>query len=165
VAPLDPGRDWLAAGITGLARQREWDAVATVVAPGDAGDEVQLVALADGRVLVESGPEGLDGTFVTTALEGALDPPYRALAVRRPELWTIGAVAIEAVRLDPDPPGEELALAWDGETTTLHVDGAPAGASAAEALEELASSRVGGPYAAHAHRLAGDLFEISILPL
>ncbi len=28
--PLDPGRHWLAAGITGIPRQREWDAVATV---------------------------------------------------------------------------------------------------------------------------------------
>ena len=27
--PIDPGSHWLEAGITGLARQREWDAVAT----------------------------------------------------------------------------------------------------------------------------------------
>ena len=28
--PVDPGRHWLEAGITGIARQREWDAVVTV---------------------------------------------------------------------------------------------------------------------------------------
>lgn len=165
MAPLDPGRHWLAAGITGLARQREWDAVATVDAPGNAGDEVEVVVLADRRILVVRGPDGLEPGFVATALEGALDPPYRALAVRRPELWAVGAVAIDAVRLDPDPAADELALTWDGETATLHADGVPAGPSAAAALEELARARVHGPYAAHAHRLADDLWEVSILPL
>jgi len=164
VAPLDPGRNWLAAGITGLARQREWDAVATVDAPGDAGDEVEVVVLSD-RVLVVRGRDGLDPGFVAAALEGALDPPYRALAVRRPELWAVGAVAIDAVRLDPDPAADELALTWDGETAALHADGVPTSTSAAAALEELARARVHGPYAAHAYRLADDLWEVSILAL
>ena len=53
--PIDPGRDWLAAGITGLQRQREWDAVATSEADGTPGDEVAFVALADTTFVRESG--------------------------------------------------------------------------------------------------------------
>ena len=62
MTPVDPGPHWLEAGITGLSRQREWDAVATADAPGEPGDEAELVVLADGRVLVEHGPSGLDPT-------------------------------------------------------------------------------------------------------
>ena len=165
MAPLDPGRDWLAAGITGLARQREWDAVATTEGPGEPGDEVAYVVLPGGRVLVESAPPGFEPGFLAAALGDQLDPPYRAIAVRRPELWAIGAVAIEIAQLDPDPRGDDLALTWDGETLTLHADGLPADPSAAEALEALATARVDGPYAAHAQRLDGDAWELSILPL
>jgi hypothetical protein len=165
VAPLDPGRDWLAAGITGLARQREWDAVATTEGPGEPGDEVEYVALPDGQVLMESAPAGFDPAFLVSGLHDVLDPPYRAVAVRRPELWAIGAVAMETAQLDPDPRGDDLALTWDGETLTLLADGLPTDPSGAEALEALATARLTGPYAAHAHRLDGDLWEISILAL
>ena len=163
--PLDPGRHWLEAGITGLARQREWDAVATVEAPGEPGAEVELVALAGGRLLVERAPEGVDATMLTAPLEGALDPPYRAVAIRRQDVWAVGAVTIEVVRLSPDPGGNELALTWDGETLSLLRDTLPADPVAASALEELATARRHGPYAAHARRLADDLWEISVLPL
>jgi hypothetical protein len=84
VAPLDPGRHWLAAGITGLARQREWDAVATTEGPGEPGDEVAYIVLPGGRLLVESAPPGLDPGFLAAAFGDQLDPPYRAIAVRRP---------------------------------------------------------------------------------
>lgn len=165
MSPLDPGRHWLAAGITGLARQREWDAVATAEGEGRSGDELEVVVLPDGRVLVERGPDGLEPAFVAAALHDSLEPPYRAVAVRRPELWAIGAVAIEVARLDPDPSGDELALTWEGETLSLIRDGLPADPSSASALEALANARVDGRYAAHATRLAGGLWEISVLAL
>jgi hypothetical protein len=165
VAPLDPGRDWLAAGITGLARQREWDAVAMIEGPGDPGDEVQFVALPDGRTRVESAPPGLDAAFLAGALAGSVDPPYRAVAVRRADRWAVGAVGIETAELDPDPGGEELALTWDGETLSLARDTLPTDPGVASALEEIAASRLDGPYAAHASRLEGALWEISILSL
>ena len=165
VHPIDPGSHWLEAGITGLARQREWDAVATSEAPGTSGDEAEFVALTDGRLLVDSGPDGFDPAPLAAALEGAIDRPYRALAVRRPELWTVGASAIETARLDPDPRGDDLELAWDGATLALVADGMPADPSTAAALERLAASRESGAYAAHAGRLDGDLFEISVLAL
>lgn len=165
VHPIDPGRHWLEAGITGLARQREWDAVATSDAPGTAGDEAEFVALSDGRILVDTGPDGFDPEPLAVALEGAIELPYRALAIRRPEMWTVGASVIETARLDPDPRGDDLELTWDGSTLALVSDGMPADPSGADALERLAASRESGAYAAHAGRLDGDLWEILVLPL
>jgi hypothetical protein len=163
--PLDPGEHWLAAGITGLPRQREWDTVATVDAPGGEGDEAAFVALADGRILVEDAPDGFDPTAFAASLEGAIEPPYRALARRRPDVWAVGASSIEVVRLQPEPRGDDLELTFDGETVSLRVDAMPVGAAGAEAFRTLAESREDGAYAAHAHRLDGDLWEILILPL
>ena len=165
MVPVDPGESWLAAGITGLARQREWDAVATVEAPGAPGDEAEFVVLDDGRVVVEEAPGGFDPAPLAAALEGALEPPYRAVARRRPELWAIGAASIEVERLEPDPRGNDLELTFDGETASLQVDGMPADPGGAQPLRALAASREEGAYAAHAHRLADDLWEVLILPL
>lgn len=163
--PLDPGSHWLEAGITGLARQREWDVVATAEAPGTPGDEAQFVALGDGRLLVEDGPADFDPVPLGGALEGAIEAPYRAVAVRRSEQWAVGACTIEVVRLEPDPRGDELELTWDGSSLALVVDGVPAGSSNADALERLAAAREDGPYAAHAQRLEGSLWEVRVLPL
>jgi hypothetical protein len=162
--PLDPAREWLAAGITGLARGREWDAVATLEGTGVAGDELRFVALVDGSIVLESSDE-VDPAPFAAALREAIAPPYRALAVRRPDVWAVGAVAIEAERLAPDPRGAELQLTWDGSVLALTVDGVPADPAQARALERIAMSRVRGAYAAHAHRLRGDLWELSVLAL
>ena len=163
--PVDPGEHWLAAGITGLARQREWDAVATAEAPGAVGDEAEFVALADGRLLAESGFEGVDPAPLAAALVGLLQPPYRATALRREEVWAIGATAIEVVRLDPDPRGDDLELTWDGSTLSLLADGRPTDPANASALERLARQREEGAYSASAHRLAEGLFEVLVLAL
>jgi hypothetical protein len=163
--PIDPGREWLAAGITGLQRQREWDAVATAEVEGPPGDEVEFVAIGDGSFVVEAGADGTDPGPFAQALGSDIEPPYRALAVRRPGLWVVGAVAIEVERLDPDPGGAELELTWNGAELELRVDELPADPSQAAALERIAASRIDGAYAAHAHRLRGDLWELSVLPL
>jgi hypothetical protein len=162
--PLDPGRDWLAAGITGLQRQREWDAVATSDAEGVPGAEVAFVALDDGSFVVESGGPA-DPAPLAAALRDGIAPPYRALAVRRPEVWAVGAVSIEVARLDADTSGSELELTWDGSTLALSIDGLPADPSRARSLERIAASRERGAYAAHAHRLRAELWELSILRL
>jgi hypothetical protein len=165
VAPLDPGREWLAAGITGLQRQREWDAVATVEAEGTPGDQVEFVALADGTFVLESGAAAGDPSSFAQALGGSIEAPYRALAVRRPDVWAVGAVGIDVVQLDPDPRGDELELTWNGSELELTIDELPASPTEVPALERIAASRVDGAYAAHAHRLRGDLWEISVLAL
>src|SRR5262245_4104123 len=147
--PLDPSREWLAAGITGLQRQREWDTVATTVVDGVAVDEIAFVALPDGTFVFESGGAA-DPTPFTDALRDDIDPPYRALAVRRPDVWAVGAVSIEVDRLEPDPRGTELELTWSGSELRLTIDDLPADPSRAEALERIARTRVSGAYAAHA---------------
>jgi len=162
--PLDPAREWLAAGITGLQRQREWDAVAIVRGGGAPGDEVAFVALPDGTFVLES-HGGAEPSFFAGALRESIVPPYRALAVRRPELWAVGAVGIEVERLDPSPRGTELELTWSGSQLALTIDDLPAEPGQASALERVAASRVRGAYAAHAHRVRGDLWELSILKL
>jgi hypothetical protein len=163
VPPLDPARAWLAAGITGLARGREWDAVVTLAADGEPGDEVAFVALPDGTFVLES--DRADPVPFAEALARSIAPPYRALAVRRPELWAVGAVAIEVVSLQPDPEGDELELTWNGSERTLVVDSLPADPARATALERIAAARVQGTYAAHARRVRGDLWEVSVLAL
>jgi hypothetical protein len=162
--PLDPGRDWLAAGITGLQRQREWDAVATTEGEGTPGEAVEFVALADGTFVLESGGAGDPAPFAA-ALGESIEAPYRALAVKRPDVWAVGAVTIDVERFDPDPRGDELELTWNGSELELTIDELPASPTQASALERIATSRVDGAYAAHAHRLRGDLWEISVLPL
>lgn len=162
--PLDPARDWLAAGITGLARGREWDAVATLAAAGTPGDEIAFVVLPDGTRIAESRDDAELEPFVR-ALGTSIAPPYRALAVRRPELWAVGAVRIEVARLEPSPRGDDLELTWTGSERALSIDTVPADPAQAVALERIAGARVSGGYAAHAHRLHGELWEISVLAL
>jgi hypothetical protein len=164
VRPVDHEQGWLAPGITGLSRQREWDAVGMVEAPGMPGDEVTFVVLPDGRVLHELGGSAVEEELAA-ALSESLAPPYRAVAVRREELWAVGGSSIDVVRLDPDPQGDDLQLTWDGSTLALAVDGIPVAVERAAALERLAAERESGPYAARAQRLDGDLFELSVLPL
>jgi hypothetical protein len=156
---LDPARHWLAAGITGIARSREWDAVTTAEAPGRVGDEVVLVVLADGRVLQEEGPAA-DLEPLLLALRGAIEPPYRTLAVRQPELWAVGAVAIEVVELGEDPGGDEIELVRSVEGTRARIDGLPTATPPPE-LERLGEARA-PEHVVRARRLQGRLFEVEV---
>ena len=104
--PHDPGPHWGEVGIHGIHRQREWDAVVTVLAPDLTGDELWFAALEDGRVVL------LDGSGDADALARSLDrrPPYRARAVRRDErVWAVAVRGIETVELESDPGGAPCA--------------------------------------------------------
>lgn len=128
------------------------------------GDQVEFVALADGRVVLEEG-NAADLEALAAALAGSLERPFRAVAVRRDDVWAVGGSAIEVVQLAPDPQGDDLELTWDGETLALAADGIPVDVERATALEQLAAQRERDPYVARARRLEADLFEISVLPL
>jgi hypothetical protein len=128
------------------------------------GDQVEFVALADGRLVLEEG-HAADLEALAAGLAGSLPRPFRAMAVRRDDVWAVGGSAIEVVQLTPDPQGDDLELTWDGETLALAADGIPVDVERAAALEQLAAERERGPYAARARRLEADLFEISVLPL
>ncbi len=158
--PLDPSRSWLAAGITGIPRQREWDAVATTQGPGSPGDEAQFVALPDGRLVVETAPDGFDAAPFAKALAGSIEPPYRAVARRRPELWAVGARAIRVLELPGGRPGDVLEVIRSDAGLSLRVDGLPSLAPFPE-LEELGAARF-ATFVVRAERLTDALFEVEV---
>jgi len=123
------------------------------------------VVLPGGELVLESGDPDFDPAPLASALTGTIAPPYRAVGVRRGDLWAVGAVSIQVERLDPDPRGTDLELTWTGTSQTLLIDGMPADASEQVALAGLAAARERGAYSAHAHRIADDLWEVLVLPL
>ena len=158
--PHDPGPHWGEVGIHGIHRQREWDAVVTVLAPDLAGDEVWLVALRDGRVVVDDG--AADAGVIVPLLDR--DAPYRAHAVRRDErVWTVAVRGIETIELARDPGGSFVELAWDGTERSVRIDGEPTLAGVPE-LERLAAERHAA-YVVTAARLVDDVWEIGVTPL
>ncbi len=101
-----------AAGIHGIHRQREWDAVATVEAELP-GERVNFAALPDGTLIVEEDVPDDALVPVAEAVEASIAAPYRAIAVRQDErIWAVGAKRIE-VRSFPDHDGEEMELVED----------------------------------------------------
>jgi len=155
---VDPRPPLLETGIHGMQRPRSWDATVTVDAEEIDGDEAAFVALPDGSLLVEEGPDG-SLEALARAVERDLQPPYRARAVRRSEtLWVVQARRIEVLRLPDAPPGEVLDVTRGADGTELRVDGERAFGTVPE-LEER-GLREGGEFAVHAERLDGDLWEV-----
>jgi hypothetical protein len=183
VSDLGPDPDslpWLAAGVRGVARDREWDAVETV----DLAelrerplDELELRVRADGTAApAASGvpPEAVDR--IVAALAGSVEPPYLVQAVRKSEItWSLGAIALAAEPLDL-PAGLsadwiEVVMAPDGDLTA-YADGEPLEATsmdpdltaALEMLERLGSERF-ECYVARAERVGADRWEVTVDPL
>jgi hypothetical protein len=156
--PLDPRPPLLETGIHGVQRPREWDVTLTTNAAGIDGDEAGFVALPDGSLLVESGPDrSLEP--LAAAVEAELQAPYRARAVRRGEtLWAVQARRLELLRLREAPDAETLDVTRTAGATELRVDGEPAFGSVPE-LEER-GAREGREFAVHAERLEADLWEV-----
>jgi hypothetical protein len=147
-----PRPPWDTAGIHGLHRPREWDAVLTAQAPALEGDRSRFVALSSDVLLVEEGPDDVEPLAI--AVEGRLAPPYRAEAVRREsDLWAVAARAIEVVQL-PGVRGSEIELAAHAGERTLVVDGQPTFGTipALERPEQVVRAR----------RLDGDTWEIVV---
>ena len=156
--PHDPGPHWGEVGIHGLHRQREWDAVATLVLSA-AGTEAWFVVLAGGTLLREEGDA--DPAPFRDVL--SVPPPFRAHAVRRAgSTWAVAARGIETVELD-FAGGEEIEIAWDGSERTVRIDGEPT-LGGVPALERLAAARH-STYVVTAARIAGDVWEIAVSPL
>ena len=160
VEPPPPG--WMETGIHGIHRERQWDSVVTVEAEGVEGDAVHFLALPDDTLLVD---EDVDADALAAALDGTVEPPYRAEAVRRGDSqWAVGIRKIEVVDLgDNAPEGEELTLTWRGGSHELLVDGAPAFGSI-PVLERLGQER-GDSYVVQGRRLADSLWEVRATPL
>jgi hypothetical protein len=149
-------------GVHGIARQREWDSVATVRAPDIGGDELAFDVLPDRTVLVEDEEGDASLAPLADAVERELKPPYRARAVRQSEeLWAVAARAIDVVRLQKQD-GDTIELSVRDGERTLAVDGAREFGSIPE-LEALAGSHA--DYVVRAERLDGDWWEVKVDPL
>jgi hypothetical protein len=143
----------LPVGITGLQRQREWDAVVLAEAPGLEADETELVLLRDGTLLGDPAAEPLVRAV-------PLEPPFRAYAVRKSgALYSVGANEIEVAELPADVEGEELELSVRGEERILTMDGMRSFASISE-LEALGGGRA--DFVVRARRLAGRLWQADV---
>ena len=165
---------WVESGVSGLARQREWDATAIAEVPALVGsDEAEM----DFRVLGDGSVVGDVSADMLAELTGdlGLDPPYAARAVRQNEReWMVGALRIESELVELpagiDAVSLEAAVPPDGEAMYL-LDGeilteAPTGASA-DALSEL--ERLGAArfqaFVARADRLEDGRWELTVDPL
>src|SRR5206468_4164991 len=154
-AAIDTRTDWQETGIHGLQRPREWDVTATVDVPGLETDAARFVALPDGSLLVEDGPDG-ELESLAAAVEQALPAPYRARAARqRGTMWAVQARRIEVVELRDDLGGDTIDVTHTADGTTLAVDDARTFGSL-PALEER-GAREGREYSVHAERLEGNL--------
>jgi hypothetical protein len=163
IPPHDTRPRWGEAGIHGIHRFREWDALVRVTGVELDADEVRFVALDDGTLVVD-GDEDLDLAPLAEAIEQELQLPYRAHAVRADdEAWTAAAEAIELVELPRELEGEQLELTVRQGERMLIVDGAPAFGDTSE-LDQLGAER-GDDYVVQASRVDGDLWDVRVLPL
>jgi hypothetical protein len=170
----DPrGFRWVEAGVSGLAREREWDATAIVeVRELAATDEAEIDfrLLADGSVIGNVQPTVL--AELTKAL--GIEPPYAARAVRQSETeWVVGALRFESELVELPAGIEaltlEVAVPPEGEAMYIvngDVLAEPEGveAEALERLAELGAARFQA-FAARADRLEDGRWELTVDPL
>ena len=146
------------AGIHGIPRERQYDAVATTEAPDAAGDSARFVGLEDGSLLIEEGDGDL--TALAEAIEQQIARPYRATAVRRGETtWAVAAHRLRVIEL-PEPGGDAIELVLNGDAKTFVVDGNRSFGTMPE-LEQLAD----GDAVIRADRLDSTLWEVRVDPL
>jgi hypothetical protein len=181
--PEDPIGDpealrWVEAGVSGLARRREWDAVELVLLPELADlplEEFRFALLADGTLVPADGAAVPEAVLERLAdrIRAALAPPFDAVAARHTrEEWSVAARALRIDELElPQVDATEIVVALGPEgSATLLVDGeeegAPASAVAAAAreLERVGSERYDS-FVVRARRVAGDRFAVSVDPL
>jgi hypothetical protein len=162
--PHDTTPRWGEAGIHGVARPREWDAVVVATAPFE-GEWLPFVALPDGSLLLDA-DEVTDEAVapMAAALETSIEPPYRAEAVRKGQhRYAVAARRIEVADVPEKIDGDEIDLTvYDGERT-LRVDGVRSFGTI-RSLEELGAKRFAS-YVLRAERLDGSLWEVRIAPL
>jgi hypothetical protein len=169
---------WVEAGVSGIPRAREWDAVAVIEIPELEGlplAELSLRVLGDGAVVAEE--EDIPRAAVErlgAAAAAAVDPPCEAQASRRGgREWSL---AVRGLRLIPImlPGGieaEELAVALAPEgSRTLLVDGEevetpPPGFAEAFSLIEEHGREHHVAFVARAERVAPGRWELTLDPL
>jgi hypothetical protein len=145
-------------GIHGVPRERQFDAVVAVDAEDVQSDNARFVGLEDGSLLIEEGDGDLSA--LAEAIEGEVEAPYRAIAIRRGKTqWAVAARRLRVVEL-PEPGGDEIELVIKGDERTFVVDGNRSFGTLSE-LEALAE----GDSVIRAARLDGSLWEVRVDPL
>jgi hypothetical protein len=152
------------AGMHGIPRNREWDAVTSAEAPDLPGDRVEFVALEDGTLFTDDDLPDDSLAPLADALESSVQGPYHALALRQAaDVWSVAALRVAVVEVPEDVPGDKVDLAVnDGERTILIDDAATQ--AHVPSLEEFAAQQFGS-FVVHASRLDDVLWEVTVLPL
>lgn len=169
---------WVEAGVSGLARRREWDAVEVVAVPELEAlplEEFRFGQLADGTVVPGDQAPVPAAVLSTLAAQATawVSAPFEALVVRRTRReWSF---AVRSLRLDeielPPIDAAELVVAIgpDGEAT-LVIDGdeptelSPELGVAVEVLLELGRARFEA-FVVRGRRTVGTRWAVSVDPL
>ncbi len=159
-----PTSDWSTLTRDGRLGPPDWDATTTTTAPGILGDQVRFTVLPNGELIVEEEQGDGDLSPLADAIEGRLDPPYKAIASRQEgDLWGVGAKRIEVTTI-PLPDADTLELSQSAGETELRVDGESSDAAAPVELQRL-GERTGGDFSVQATRIDGDEWEVRVSPL
>jgi hypothetical protein len=163
--PLDPRHPfWQVAGIHGVARAREWDAVVAAEAPELPGEELDFVVLEDGTLVVDDDLPDEALSPVADALDEALEAPYHAYAHRREgDVWVAAAIVVDVIEVPEDVEADTVEIvARDGEHMT--VVGGELSNERIESLEALAAEDFES-YFLEATRIDQQLWEVTVNPL
>ena len=152
------------AGMHGIPRNREWDAVVSTEAPQLPGDHLEFVALEDGTLFTDDDLPDDSLVPLADALEGSVQAPYHALALRQlADVWSVAALRVQVVEVPEEVPGDKVDLAINDGVRTVLVDDAETKVQI-PSLEEFAAQQFGS-FVVHASRLDDLLWEVTVLPL
>ena len=155
---------WDKAGIHGVHRPREWDAVVVAGRADVEADRLPFVVLPDGTVVVDDDAPDADLGPLAEAVERELAPPYRAEAVRQADGgWAVAARRIEVLELPEHLEGDELELVVNEDGRQLTLDRERLAERVPE-LEQLAPATPDG-YVVRATHLDGPVWEVTVSPL
>ena len=162
---IDPDHPlWRIAGIHGIPRAREWDAVLTASAPDLPGDETDFVALPDGTLVTDEDLPADALEPIADGFDGLIDAPYHAVALRQDEdVWSAGAMRVAVVEVPEHVDGDQVDLVVNDEERKVLVDEAESRAEIPR-LESFAARQFGS-FVLRASRLDETLWEVTVLPL
>jgi hypothetical protein len=162
---IDPDHPlWRIAGIHGIPRAREWDAVLTAIAPDLPGDETDFVALPDGTLFTDEDLPAGALEPIAEAFDGLIDPPYHAVALRQDDdVWSAGAMRVAVVEVPEGIDGDQVDLVVNNGERKVLIDEAESRAEI-PSLEGFAAQQFGS-FVLRASRLDETLWEVTVLPL
>jgi hypothetical protein len=162
---LDPRHPfWQVAGIHGVARAREWDAVAAAEAPDLPGAEVEFVVLEDGTLIVEEDLPDDSLSPLADAVDATLEAPYHVYAHRREgDVWVAAAILVDVAEVPEEIDADTVEIvARDGEHMT--VVGGDLTGQRIESLEAVAEEDFDS-YFLEATRIDERLWEVTVSAL